>query len=142
MLLPGFPMKPSKLSMNSQWESKGPLTTPVSGNVRSVNVALRKALDLYVCVRPIRYFVGIPCPVTHPEYMDMVIFRENTEDIYAGIEFEYGSEGNKQLKVLLKDLFPAEYAKMRFPKLPASASSRFPRRAPFAWCERLFNGRW
>jgi len=95
---------------------KGPLTTPVSGNVRSVNVALRKALDLYVCVRPIRYFVGIPCPVTHPEYMDMVIFRENTEDIYAGIEFEYGSEGNKQLKVLLKDSFPAEYAKMRFPE--------------------------
>ena len=69
---------------------KGPLTTPIGGGIRSLNVALRKALDLYVCQRPIRYFKGVPSPVKHPEYVDMVVFRENTEDIYTGIEFEYG----------------------------------------------------
>jgi len=67
---------------------KGPLTTPIGGGIRSLNVALRKALDLYVCQRPVRYFPGVPSPVKHPEYVDMVIFRENTEDIYTGIEFE------------------------------------------------------
>jgi isocitrate dehydrogenase len=95
---------------------KGPLTTPIGGGIRSLNVALRKALDLYVCQRPIRYFTGVPSPVKHPEYVDMVIFRENTEDIYTGIEFEYGTAGNQQFKAILKDAFPAEYAKMRFPE--------------------------
>src|SRR5215467_8181070 len=71
---------------------KGPLTTPVGGGIRSLNVALRQILDLYVCLRPVRWFKGVPSPVKQPELVDMVIFRENTEDIYAGIEFEAGSE--------------------------------------------------
>jgi len=71
---------------------KGPLTTPVSGGIRSLNVALRQMLDLYVCLRPVRYFQGVPSPVKEPEKTDMVIFRENTEDIYAGIEWEANSE--------------------------------------------------
>jgi isocitrate dehydrogenase len=95
---------------------KGPLTTPVSGEIRSLNVALRKALDLYVCQRPVRFFNGSPTPVKHPEYLDVVIFRENTEDIYTGVEFEYGTDSNKQFKLLLKNAFPAEYEKMRFPE--------------------------
>ena len=95
---------------------KGPLTTPIGGGIRSLNVALRKLLDLYVCQRPVRYFNGVPSPVKHPEYVDMVIFRENTEDIYAGIEFEYGKEENVLFKQLLKEHFPGEYAKMRFPE--------------------------
>ena len=94
---------------------KGPLTTPIGGGIRSLNVALRKALDLYVCQRPVRYFPGVPSPVKHPEYVDMVVFRENTEDIYTGIEFEYGSEENRRFKELLKEHFPKEYAKIRFP---------------------------
>jgi isocitrate dehydrogenase len=94
---------------------KGPLTTPIGGGMRSLNVALRKALDLYVCQRPIRYFTGVPSPVKHPEYVDMVVFRENTEDIYSGIEFENGSEENQHFKQLLKEHFPKDYAKMRFP---------------------------
>ena len=73
---------------------KGPLTTPIGGGMRSLNVALRKELDLYVCLRPVRYFEGVPSPVKHPEEVDMVIFRENTEDIYTGIEFENGTEGS------------------------------------------------
>jgi len=95
---------------------KGPLTTPIGGGIRSLNVALRKALDLYVCQRPVRYFKGVPSPVKHPEYVDMVVFRENTEDIYTGIEFEYGSEDNKRFTSLLKEQFPKEYAKIRFPE--------------------------
>ncbi len=94
---------------------KGPLTTPISGGFRSLNVALRKLLDLYVCQRPVRYYTGVPSPVKHPEYVDMVIFRENTEDIYTGIEFAYGTEENKKFKQLFKEAFPKEYAKMRFP---------------------------
>jgi isocitrate dehydrogenase len=94
---------------------KGPLTTPIGGGIRSLNVALRKALDLYVCQRPVRYFKGVPSPVLHPEYVDMVIFRENTEDIYTGIEFENGTENNLKFKQMLKEAFPAEYAKIRFP---------------------------
>lgn len=70
---------------------KGPLTTPIGGGIRSLNVALRQELDLYVCLRPVRYFDGVPSPVKHPELVDMVIFRENTEDIYAGIEYQEGS---------------------------------------------------
>jgi isocitrate dehydrogenase len=95
---------------------KGPLTTPIGGGFRSLNVALRKALDLYVCQRPIRYFPGVPSPVKHPEYVDMVVFRENTEDIYTGIEFEYPSPQNQQFKVLMREHFPDEYQKIRFPE--------------------------
>jgi isocitrate dehydrogenase len=94
---------------------KGPLTTPIGGGIRSLNVALRKLLDLYVCLRPVRYFQGVPSPVKHPEYVDMVIFRENTEDIYAGIEFEHGTPGG-EFRSLLKQSFPAEYTKVRFPE--------------------------
>jgi len=94
---------------------KGPLTTPIGGGIRSLNVALRKALDLYVCQRPVRYFQGVPSPVKHPEYVDMVIFRENTEDIYTGIEFEHGTPEAEAFRKALKDLFPKEYAKIRFP---------------------------
>jgi isocitrate dehydrogenase len=94
---------------------KGPLTTPIGGGIRSLNVALRKLLDLYVCQRPVRYYKGVPSPVKHPEYVDMIIFRENTEDIYTGIEFQDGTEENKKFKTLFKEAFPKEYAKMRFP---------------------------
>jgi isocitrate dehydrogenase len=94
---------------------KGPLTTPIGGGFRSLNVSLRILLDLYVCQRPVRYLNGVPSPVKHPEYVDMVIFRENTEDIYTGIEFINGTEENKKLKSFLKDNFPKEYAKIRFP---------------------------
>ncbi|MCB9135803.1 MAG: NADP-dependent isocitrate dehydrogenase [Anaerolineales bacterium] len=94
---------------------KGPLTTPIGGGIRSLNVALRKALDLYVCQRPVRWFRGVPSPVLRPQDVDMVVFRENTEDIYTGIEFENGTEENKQFKAMLKEHFPKEYAKMRFP---------------------------
>lgn len=95
---------------------KGPLTTPIGGGIRSLNVALRKALDLYVCLRPVRYFNGVPSPVKHPEYVDMVVFRENTEDIYTGIEFEYGTEANRRFRELLRENFPQEYSKIRFPE--------------------------
>ncbi|MDH5607039.1 MAG: NADP-dependent isocitrate dehydrogenase [Anaerolineae bacterium] len=94
---------------------KGPLTTPIGGGIRSLNVALRKLLDLYACVRPVYWFKGVPTPVKRPEDVDMVIFRENTEDIYAGIEFENGTPENDKFKALLKESFPDEYAKMRFP---------------------------
>src|SRR5213078_813656 len=95
---------------------KGPLTTPVGGGIRSLNVALRQILDLYVCLRPVRWFKGVPSPVKHPEKVDMVIFRENTEDIYAGIEFETGTEENKKFLELFKQNFPKAYAKIRFPE--------------------------
>jgi isocitrate dehydrogenase len=94
---------------------KGPLTTPIGGGIRSLNVALRKALDLYVCQRPVRWFKGVPSPVLRPQDVDMVVFRENTEDIYTGIEFENGTEDNKRFKALLKEHFPKEHAKIRFP---------------------------
>jgi isocitrate dehydrogenase len=94
---------------------KGPLTTPIGGGIRSLNVALRKLLDLYVCQRPIRYFQGVPSPVKHPENVDMVVFRENTEDIYTGIEFEYGTPENQQFRALLRENFPDEFEKIRFP---------------------------
>jgi isocitrate dehydrogenase len=94
---------------------KGPLTTPIGGGIRSLNVAVRQLLDLYVCLRPVRWFKGVPSPVRHPEKVDMVIFRENTEDIYAGIEFEAGSEENKRFLELLKRDFPKSYGKIRFP---------------------------
>ena len=98
---------------------KGPLTTPVGGGIRSLNVALRQILDLYVCLRPVRYFEGVPSPVKAPSLVDMVIFRENTEDIYAGIEFEHGTEDWRRFKQLLTDHFPDRAKKVRFPKSAA-----------------------
>jgi len=93
---------------------KGPLTTPVGGGIRSLNVALRQMLDLFVCLRPVRYFPGVPSPVKHPEKVDMVIFRENTEDIYAGIEYAPGTpEAQKVLDFFARE-FPKEFKKIRF----------------------------
>jgi isocitrate dehydrogenase len=98
---------------------KGPLTTPVGGGIRSLNVALRQILDLYVCLRPVRWFQGVPSPVKHPESIDMVIFRENTEDIYAGIEFAEGSAEVKKMLEFLRKEFPSSYKKIRFPETVA-----------------------
>jgi isocitrate dehydrogenase len=94
---------------------KGPLTTPVGGGIRSLNVALRQQLDLFACVRPVRYFDGVPSPVKSPELIDMIIFRENAEDIYAGIEFQEGTDDAKKFAELLKANFPARFGKVRFP---------------------------
>src|SRR5438094_8986892 len=93
---------------------KGPLTTPIGGGIRSLNVTLRQVLDLYVCLRPVRYFKGVPSPVKHPEEIDMVIFRENTEDIYAGIEWEQGTpEAKKVIEFLQKEM---KVTQIRFPQ--------------------------
>src|SRR5256714_10280155 len=101
---------------------KGPPTTPVGGGIRSLNVALRQMLDLYVCLRPVRYFTGVPSPVKHPEKVDMTIFRENTEDIYAGIEYAGGSpEAQKILDFLSKE-FPKDFKKIRFGTKDAAQS--------------------
>jgi len=94
---------------------KGPLTTPVGGGIRSLNVALRQMLDLYTCLRPVRWFKGVPSPVKDPSKVDMTIFRENTEDIYAGIEFQEGTDDAKKFAALLKEHFPERYKKVRFP---------------------------
>ena len=95
---------------------KGPLTTPVGGGITSLNVALRQKLDLFACVRPVRWFNGTPSPVKDPSTTDMVIFRENTEDIYAGIEFENGTDENKKIKDLLRNNFEDRFDKIRFPE--------------------------
>src|SRR5262245_23417269 len=99
---------------------KGPLTTPVGGGIRSLNVALRQLLDLYVCLRPVRWYQGVPSPVKHPEKVDMAIFRENTEDIYAGIEYAAGTpEAQKLLDFFAKE-FPKEFKKVRFGSVDAT----------------------
>src|SRR5262245_52023703 len=94
---------------------KGPLTTPIGGGIRSLNVALRQLLDLYVCLRPVRWFNGVPSPVKRPQDVDMVIFRENTEDIYAGIEWEAKSAEAQKVLAFLEKEFPKEFKKVRFP---------------------------
>src|ERR1043165_9873843 len=93
---------------------KGPLTTPVGGGIRSLNVALRQLLDLYVCLRPVQSFQGVPSPVKRPEQVDMVIFRENTEDIYAGIEYPGGTEEAQKVLDFLAQNFPKDFKKIRF----------------------------
>jgi isocitrate dehydrogenase len=95
---------------------KGPLTTPVGGGIRSLNVALRQLLDLYCCLRPVRWFTGVPSPVKEPQKTNMVIFRENTEDIYAGIEFEAGTDDMKRFRAMFQEAFPKMFAKIRFPE--------------------------
>jgi isocitrate dehydrogenase len=97
---------------------KGPLTTPVGGGIRSLNVALRQMLDLYVCLRPVQYFSGVPSPVKHPEKVNMVIFRENTEDIYAGVDFQAGQEAALKTLEFLKANFPKDFKKIRFGETP------------------------
>ena len=94
---------------------KGPLTTPIGGGIRSINVALRQKLDLYVCIRPVKWFKNVPSPVKKPEDVDMVIFRENTEDIYAGIEFSEGTKEVNKMLEFLKNEFPDKYSQVRFP---------------------------
>ena len=94
---------------------KGPLTTPVGGGIRSLNVALRQELDLYACLRPVRWFEGTPSPVKNPGTTDMVIYRENTEDIYAGIEFQHGTDDAEKFGKILSETFPDRYKKVRFP---------------------------
>src|ERR1700760_2050951 len=93
---------------------KGPLTTPVGGGIRSLNVALRQMLDLYVCLRPVQYFAGVPSPVKHPEKTNMVIFRENTEDIYAGIEYAAGTPESQKILDFMAKEFPKDFNKIRF----------------------------
>ncbi len=100
---------------------KGPLTTPIGGGIRSLNVALRQMLDLYVCLRPVRYFKGVPSPVKAPEKVNMVIFRENTEDIYAGIEWPAGSPEAEQVLAFLSKQFPTVFKRIRFGTFAAAA---------------------
>ena len=99
---------------------KGPLTTPVGGGIRSLNVALRQMLDLYVCLRPVQYFTGVPSPVKRPEQVDMIIFRENTEDIYAGIEYAGGTPEAQKVLDFLAAEFPKQFSKIRFGTKPAA----------------------
>ena len=104
---------------------KGPLTTPVGGGIRSLNVALRQLLDLYVCLRPVRWFPGVPSPVKHPELVDMVIFRENTEDIYAGLEVEEGTPEAKKLIAMLKEQLRLEHPRRLGHRHQAGVRDRF-----------------
>ena len=112
----GLPAETLEVLAERRLALKGPLATPVGEGNRSVNVALRKALDLYVCLRPVRAFAGVPAPVRHPEWVDMVLFRENTEDIYAGIEFAAGSAEQRRFLDLLREQFPQAYAQIPFPE--------------------------
>lgn len=109
-------MKRWKLSARTSFGIKGPLTTPVGGGIRSLNVTLRQDLDLFVCLRPVRYFNGIETPVKAPEKVNMVVFRENTEDIYAGIEFKEGTEDAKLFFDTMSRIFPDRMKKVRFPE--------------------------
>lgn len=113
---------------------KGPLTTPVGGGIRSLNVALRQQLDLYVCLRPVAYFKGVPSPVREPEKTNMVIFRENSEDIYAGIEYMAESEQAKELIQFLQTKLASRRSVSPIPR--RSASSRCRAKAPSDWCAR------
>lgn len=116
---------------------KGPLTTPVGGGIRSLNVALRQELDLYVCLRPVRYYQGTPSPVKHPELTDMVIFRENSEDIYAGIEWKADStDAEKVIKFLREEM---GVKKIRFRSTAVSVSNRVLKKALNVWFARRLN---
>ncbi|HCK81893.1 MAG TPA: isocitrate dehydrogenase (NADP(+)), partial [Candidatus Competibacteraceae bacterium] len=111
---------------------KGPLTTPIGGGFRSLNVALRQDLDLYACVRPVRYYAGVPSPVRHPEKVDVVIFRENTEDVYAGIEYKSGTPENAKLAKFLREEMGAEFfedAGLGIKPISAFGSKRLVRKA-------------
>lgn len=116
---------------------KGPLTTPIGGGIRSLNVALRQELDLYVCLRPVRYFNGVPSPVKRPELVDMVIFRENTEDIYAGIEYAEGSEDVKKVIQFLQQELGVNKSVSLKPLV--LALSQFLPRVQSVWCGLPFS---
>ncbi len=113
---------------------KGPLTTPVGGGIRSLNVALRQQLDLYVCLRPVRYFKGVPSPVREPEKTDMVIFRENSEDIYAGIEWEAESAQARKLIAFLQNEMGVK--KIRFPETSGIGVKPVSKQGTERWCAR------
>ena len=130
----GCPTRRSKRSAKYLVGIKGPLTTPIGGGIRSLNVALRQLLDLYVCLRPVRWFEGVPCPVKRPQDVDMVIFRENTEDIYAGIEFEAETPRREEDPRIHREGVPGRVKKIRFPQRRASASSPSAARAPSGSC--------
>jgi isocitrate dehydrogenase len=117
----GTPLPPETIGTIAKYHVaiKGPLTTPIGRGFRSLNVALRRGLDLYACVRPVRWIPGVPTPVRHPKQVNMVIFRENTEDIYAGIEFQAGSEANAAFQAWLTENQPEEFDKIRFPETSA-----------------------
>ena len=121
---------------------KGPLTTPVGGGIRSLNVALRQLLDLYACVRPVKYYQGVPSPVKHPEKVDIVIFRENTEDVYSGIEFKQGSRRRGEADRLSERRPAARAARRRCARTRAWASSRSRSSAPSGWCATPSSTRW
>jgi len=109
-----------KATVDFRVSIKGPLTTPVGGGIRSLNVALRQLMDLYQCVRPVKYYAGVPSPVKHPEKLDVVIFRENTEDIYAGIEFRQGTpEADKFIAFVNDDMLKGTKKKIRLEEVPA-----------------------
>ena len=120
---------------------KGPLTTPVGGGIRSLNVTLRQVLDLYACVRPVRYFLGVPSPVKNPERMNVVIFRENTEDVYAGIEWRSGTPEVKKLIEFLNDDM-LKGGKKKCARIRESASSPCHRRERSVWCAARSFTRW
>ncbi len=120
---------------------KGPLTTPVGGGIRSLNVTLRQVLDLYACVRPVRYYEGVPSPVKQPERMNVVIFRENTEDVYAGNRMEVRHAGSEEADRILERRNAEERREANPRRIPASASSRFRRPARSAWCGARFSTR-
>ena len=120
---------------------KGPLTTPVGGGIRSLNVALRQILDLYACVRPVKYYAGVPSPVKHPEKLDIVLFRENTEDVYAGIEFKQGTEDAKRIIDFLNDDL-LKRPRSGCARIRAWASSRSRSLAPSGWCVMRSSTRW
>ncbi len=117
----GTPLPPETIDAFREYRVgiKGPLTTPVGGGFRSLNVTLRRDLDLYICMRPVKWIPGAPSPIMHPEKVDMVIFRENTEDIYAGIEFEIGSQDTQEFMDWLKSAYPERYYRLRFPDTSA-----------------------
>ena len=136
-------MKPWLPAANTWSRIKGPLTTPIGGGIRSLNVALRQMLDLYVCLRPVRWFKGVPSPVRTPEKVDMVIFRENTEDIYAGIEFEAGQRREQEVPGTVQAELPEGLTpRSAFRTPPASASSPSRRKAPSACSARHSSTRW
>src|SRR4029453_8538093 len=110
----GWPRDTVETSRHYVGGIKGPLTTPIGGGIRSLNVALRQMLDLFVCLRPVRWFNGVPSPVKRPEKVNMVIFRENTEDIYAGIEYAGGTPESQKVLDFLQQNFPKEFKKIRF----------------------------
>lgn len=115
---------------------KGPLTTPVGEGFRSLNVSLRQTLDLFACVRPVKWYQGVPSPLKNPGDVDAVIFRENTEDVYAGLEYQSGTEQNRKLAKFLREEMGAEFSRM-----PVWASSQSPSMVPSAWCARPSSSR-